>query len=446
MRRITPFVAAVLVVSACGGGSPVEVASAEPTPATTQPVDDRPSTTPDVADPPVTTTAPRPRPTDPTTTDPTTTVAASTDPTTTADTTTERPGGTDATPTLRFERTDLVSVVGDVAHVSDVLITSDDRVVAGFYLTSGEAGLATRPLTGGTWDVEFVGDAQQFRDLVELPDGSILATGTGTGRGAIVWRNAGDGWVPTGMPALPSDRSANGWDLEVLADGSVLLATDALANDPAALNPAVHRSTDGGATWTDLAPLPGLGVLALAVTVDGTILATTEESDEHDDPALAGQARVFASTDGGVSWAERGALAGANRVYDLVVLGDGTMWAGTGISGELFESTDDGRTWTALTHVPDGSKRRGTGEEAEDVTLSASRVYRILELGDGRIVVGTGNQTGDVFLTEDRGGTWVALPETGPNNVVWGLAQSPDGRLWVGTGSTTGDLLILPLG
>lgn len=349
------------------------------------------------------------------------------------------------TPIVEWERTDLSEHTGELAHVTDLLWTSDERLVVGFYPETGPAGIAVTDPAGGGWSVTSLPGATQLRDLVELPDGAVLATGTAEPGSAILWREDGDGWTSVGEPDLPTDRAANGWDLEVLDDGSVLLATDALANDPTRAHPSLHRSVDGGRTWTSLAPLPGLGVLALTAPREGLLLAATEDSSEHDDADEAGQARVYASTDGGSSWAEPVELPGANRVYDLTTLGDGTVWAATGIRGEILESDDDGRSWTPVAHVPSGRPAWEGGTAADDV-VDATRVYRILELTDGRIVVGTGNSNGDVFISGDRGDSWESLPETGPNNVVWGLAQSPDGGLWVGTGSRVGDLLVASTG
>jgi len=57
------------------------------------------------------------------------------------------------------------------------------------------------------------------------------------------------------------------------------------------------------------------------------------------------------------------------------------------------------------------------------------------------MLVGTGNNAGAIFYTEDEGKTWQETEDTGSNNVVWGLAQEEDGTIWVGTGSHGGDVL-----
>lgn len=339
---------------------------------------------------------------------------------------------------LAWTRTDFVAQVGgSVLHVSDLLLTSEGILVAGFYGEGTGALVASASIDTLDWEVSLVPGGQQTRDIVELPDGSLLLTGSAASGLAIVWRDSGAGWEPVGTDDLPRRDASLGWDLEVLDDGSVLLATDSLANDPERDNPAVHRSTDRGDSWATVAILPGLGALALAELPDGTVLAATEESAEHDDPATAGQAWVYRSTDGGVTWGDPVALPGANRVYSMTVMSDGSVWAGTGISGEILRSDDGGRSWSPVTHVPSTNMARPDGE----AEVPATRVYSILELADGRILAGTGNQAGEIFVTSDGGNTWERTGSTGPNNVVWGLLQAPDGTIWAGTGSSRGDLL-----
>lgn len=194
-----------------------------------------------------------------------------------------------------------------------------------------------------------------------------------------------------------------------------------------------------GDRLSELASFPGLGLLAAAVNDEGLIVVATEESDEHDDPELAGQARIFISADNGVTWDEGGIPQGANRIYDLHFHSSGVLYAGTGINGELLYSSDNGLTWRAATHVPE--IELPFGDEGGMRVVEVSRVYQILELCDGSMLVGTGNNGGAIFYTDDAGKTWQETEDTGPNNVVWGLAQEEDGTIWIGTGSRGGDVL-----
>jgi hypothetical protein len=175
----------------------------------------------------------------------------------------------------------------------------------------------------------------------------------------------------------------------------------------------------------------------MTVTAQGTIYASTQESAEHDDPSKAGQGRVYRSSDGGTSWSETGTLESANRIYALTALADGSVVAGSGLNGGFYR-TVDGKNWTRMTTLPDGQKMMGSPPVMTSVPVT--RVYKVLELVSGSLLLGSGNSTGDLLLTCDLGNSWVVTTRTGNNNVAWGLAQESDGTVWIGNGSEQGDV------
>lgn len=345
---------------------------------------------------------------------------------------------------LAWQPTGLLAAAGgDVYNVGELLVDHDGRTVyAAYYDSQGEAYFARTSDGGRTWAITPLPEVEQVKALVQLSDGALVIGVSPRGRAPLLWlsRDGGGSWEALATGTLPNRTSAIAWDIVEMPDRSIVVATDWLGNDPLAMNATVYRSTDGGATFQPLAPLPGLGVLCLAVDGQGTLFAGVEESAEHDDPELAGQAHVYRSTDGGQSWQETGALDGANRVYRLYVKRDGvTLLAGTGIRGEFYRSTDRGASWEKMTHVP--TTTRMLGNPRQPTAVDATRVYSVLELQDGRVLVGTGNNAGAIFVTADDGRTWQATGETGKNIVVWGLAQSADGTIWAGTGSYGGEVL-----
>jgi hypothetical protein len=221
-----------------------------------------------------------------------------------------------------------------------------------------------------------------------------------------------------------------------MPDGTIVAATSHEDNAPDKAHPSVWISADNGNSFTPAGLIPGLGTLCVAF--DDTYLYTAnQESPEHDDPDTAGQAHLFRSSDGGANWEEGGELTGANRVYNLTFTGN-RLYALTGIRGKLLYSEDQGDTWTACGALPDGiwiDPIDGV-EYAEDVT----RAYNVLKLADGRLLVGTGAMTGDVFVSNDECASWTDAGDTGPNIVAWGLGQTSDGTVWLGTGSKGGDV------
>jgi len=334
-----------------------------------------------------------------------------------------------------------------VSNVPDMLVDRDGHTVyAAYYDENRQSYVATSRDVGKTWSVVALPEGViNPRALRQLSDGSLLLGVSSTAPSAILYRSDdGAKWEPLGVDAtlgelLPNDYAATTWDILELGDGTVLLATDSLRNDLTKENPSIHLLRDGNKI-EPRGSLPGIGVLSLALGKDGTVFASTEESPEHDDPANAGQAHVFRSSDKGLTWSETGPLEGANRVYQLYVNRQGTIFAGTGISGEFYRSKNGGASWEKMSHVPASMLARG--EDGKPTSLDASRVYSILELQDGRMVVGTGNKAGDAFATSDEGQTWETTGTLGPNNVVWSLSQASDGTIWVGTGSSVGDIFI----
>ena len=329
-------------------------------------------------------------------------------------------------------------------NVTDMLVAQDGTVYAAYNDDNNATFVAATEDGGSSWGVSRLPDGVvSIRALREMQDGRLLLGATGRAQTAILYESRdGTAWEELAQDAskgivLPNETSTSVWDIVELPGGEVLIVTDSRDNNPDRKNMTLYLLE--GDRLSELASFPGLGLLAAAVNDEGLIVVATEESDEHDDPELAGQARIFISADNGVTWDEGGVPQGANRIYDLHFHSSGVLYAGTGIRGELLYSSDNGMTWRATAHVPE--TELPFGEEGGTRMPEASRVYQILELCDGSMLVGTGNNGGAIFYTDDGGKTWQETEDTGPNNVVWGLAQEEDGTIWIGTGSRGGDVL-----
>ena len=329
-------------------------------------------------------------------------------------------------------------------NVTDMLVAEDGTVYAAYNDDNNATFVAATNDGGSSWEVSRLPDGVvSIRALRQMQDGRLLLGATGRAQTAILYESHdGTAWEELAQDAskgivLPNETSTSVWDIVELPGGEVLIVTDSRENNPNRENMTLYLLE--GDRLSELASFPGLGLLAAAVNDEGLIVVATEESDEHDDPELAGQARIFISADNGATWDEGGVPQGANRIYDLLFHSSGVLYAGTGINGKLLYSSDNGLSWRAATHVPE--IELPFGEEGGTRLAEASRVYQILELCDGSMLVGTGNNAGAIFYTEDEGKTWQETEDTGPNNVVWGLAQEEDGTIWIGTGSRGGDVL-----
>lgn len=331
----------------------------------------------------------------------------------------------------------------EARHVKRVAVQPSGRIHAAWYSQDFRAYMGYSDDQGASWRHTELDRTTQINQVIVLQNGTLVAGGT-TALGASLlwystdngqtWRNGARG--SGGAEGLPNARSAMIWDLAERA-GEVIITTSSETNAPSASHQVVYAWNPATDTLRALAALPGMGALAVAVSPDGTLYVSTQDSAEHDDPATAGEGRVYRSTNGGVSWTQTGTLASANRIYALKALSDGSIVAGSGLNGGVYRSTD-GHQWAKMTTLPQGSKPFGNPPVMQGYDIT--RAYQFLELTSGALLVGTGNDTGSIFLSCDRGVSWESTAKTGSNIVVWGLAQGPDGTIWVGNGSLQGDV------
>ena len=156
----------------------------------------------------------------------------------------------------------------------------------------------------------------------------------------------------------------------------------------------LFRSTDGGATWTNLASqLPaGIGFASQPLVLDAqTYLLGTLGAEG---------AGVFRSTDGGSTWSQ----VSTNPVVGppLRAQDQSIYWLIEGGRG-LIRSTDNGATWTV---VFGGS-------------VLAS--HNLVELPDGRLAaVGRTH----LVVSDDHGATWTGFGPAFPTNGAYGLTYS----------------------
>ncbi len=139
---------------------------------------------------------------------------------------------------------------------------------------------------------------------------------------------------------------------------------------------ALHRSTDGGESWTDLSDRPGLprglrgrmGVAA-APTRPERVWALIEAAD--------GQGGIYRSENGGESWervSEERALLGRPWYYSHIVpdpQDPETLYA---MNYNFWRSVDGGRSWTRIA-TPHGDNH--------DLWIDPTRPQRMIEANDG---------------------------------------------------------------
>lgn len=267
-------------------------------------------------------------------------------------------------------------------------------------------------------------DGGLFPILAALPDGRILGvlrSGTGhhgIGRIELVSSfDAGMTWSP-GSTLVDTTWDDSNKAFGAMADGTVVLLWHArlaydehgwMGEDPVRSKLTQDRvwtirSLDGGWTWEQQRDL-GIHGLAngspygrVVEVGDGTILAAVYVSTPDAAGKLRSRSALVASTDRGVTWAERGTIGSGFNETALHVLADRSLIAvmreDVQMALHLARSNDGGRTWSAPRQVT------GPSEHPADMA----------RLADGRLLLAFGRRRPpyriEAMVSRDDGWTW----------------------------------------
>jgi len=99
--------------------------------------------------------------------------------------------------------------------------------------------------------------------------------------------------------------------------------------------------------------------------------------------------KIYASTNGGTSWIQRGTLPGSYLMTAMANLGNGVLLAAGFSTDKIWRSTDSGATWTAVKTTDCYEKRPGF----------------IQQVGNGVVLLGY-NDGGLLYRSSDWGLTW----------------------------------------
>jgi len=180
----------------------------------------------------------------------------------------------------------------------------------------------------------------------------------------------------------------------------------------------IYKSTDAGATW-QLMGLEKTGRIARVVVhpTNPDVVLACALGTAYGPQQERG---VFRTTDGGTTWTRVLFTSPDAGCSDLVmnpanprVLYAG-MWhfeihtwgrSSGGPGSGLYKSIDGGATWTRL--VGNGLPTRVTGKHALAIARSnPSRVYALIETGDGVPWNGEATEGGQLWRTDNDGATW----------------------------------------
>jgi hypothetical protein len=220
-------------------------------------------------------------------------------------------------------------------------------------------------------------------------NGRLVATGSdGHARGAIWVSNDGIVWQSATVPDPPPDLGVSLGAPFVVGDRLMVFGTTFYPAGSGPVGSVAWTSTDGMA-WTDTDASAQLGSSPLGLV--GIRGQTIVAAEGHETPS--GSA-FWVSDDGGASW-QRSAIDPDDGWWAIHGLahGDGFVAVGT-----VFESFVDEPTATVWTSEDGLSWQR--------TALGPGRVNRIVEMGDGTLLVVGDDGEAPMGWTSTDGRTW----------------------------------------
>jgi hypothetical protein len=310
---------------------------------------------------------------------------------------------------------------GPGGNVQGVAVGADGSLWAGLW----EGGLRVSTDGGASWK------PRPFAHVGHVADMAFSGSGRGfavlVGLGLLATADNGANWSQAELPVRPARDVRLALDRE----GRLFAASP---------REGLFVSADSGATWArEKQGLPDGGVMAVAVTPDGSVLA------------IPGDGSGLFARGGSGEWTLV-PLVGEDGwdygVWDLAFLPGGRAMAFG--PQDLVLSEDGGRTWRrhrfgqAMREVAvDASGTiftrrmmsifalRPGAEESEEVPAIPGEAYRLLRQAGGGRWLGA-RLDGGLDVLEERGAALVPVAGNAPGNVVTSLAAGAGGALFAG--------------
>jgi photosystem II stability/assembly factor-like uncharacterized protein len=176
----------------------------------------------------------------------------------------------------------------------------------------------------------------------------------------------------------------------------------------------VHRSLDGGTTWTETT-IPEGSWISVDMSTDGQTMV-----------ALGFGGAMYRSLNGGTTWSaiDTAFNPSGSLGYESVTLsGDGTTIVAVDIDGNVYRSVNGTAAVPVFT-----------------VTNTAGAAFRAIDSSTDGSVVAMASQNGDLYLSTNGGAAFVPMPiVVGGSPVTDGwyrIAVSPDGNTIAVVGNT----------
>lgn len=274
--------------------------------------------------------------------------------------------------------------------------------VAGRVIASSSAGTFSSVDRGLTWERNGAERLEEFAS-----DGGVLL-GRGASLSSIGLARSTDGGLSWTPAAAGIEHVVNG-TTSIAAGTGVMYAgfNDPIHEPTNALRRlgAIYRSTDGGASWTQLRNgLPAVfdssvAVLAIAASADTAVILTFHG--------------IYRSTDRGESWTIGGAGMLTPQSIRALRAHRGLFYAAA--NSEVWVSSDAGANWSL------------TGRPGERVP---SPISSLASFGDALVAVATGDGPSRLFMLAND--AWQRFSVV-PDGVEARQAVLSDGRIYVAT-------------
>jgi PKD repeat protein len=310
---------------------------------------------------------------------------------------------------------------------SDISSTGVQRLLNDVWISTDKGATWTQVMPssvlGGLWG------PREYPSSVVLPDGSIVLMGGYVWEGDYlhdVWRSTDKGATWTQMTSNAGWSAINGPSCVAMPDGSVVLMAGA-GND-------IWRSMDNGVSWKQViahAEWSARGDPKSVVLPDGSIvlMGGTDYTIGDLNDVWRFQPGFFGEKSYGHPWTEMTASSGwAGRdLHTSVIMPDGSIVLMGGIDGsyntrnDVWRSTDNGVTWTQMTSNAGWSPRSD---------------FSSVAMPDGSIVLMGGidkysNFKNDTWRSTDNGKTWTLMSESSGWLARYGQTSvvMPDGSI-----------------
>ncbi|MBY0528057.1 MAG: glycoside hydrolase [Gemmataceae bacterium] len=318
----------------------------------------------------------------------------------------------------------------------------DRRLLAATWISQGPAPAASRTyviqgivgdatagaVTGIAIDPTNVKPGNPYHVVIGTADGGVWTTNDLFAAGGPVWTARTDGMPFLGINDVafsPLDNANQAVTINTAPSTEVIYAgTGRFSNSfrQSGQGVGVYKSTDGGATWSQVGAttFTGLNITKVLPTnvVDATtnaavvLAAVANGTSGGPRPPVGSSQGLYRSADGGNTWsllsgtAIGGAATGlpAGAVTDIVYSsGDNRYYAAVPGKGVYF-SVNGGKTWTET-----------AGNDELEITDANSRIALAVSGNSGVVYAGvvdksgTGNELRAVFRSDDKGATWTSM-------------------------------------